>query len=226
MRGLIVLLALLSAPFVTAGAQSYPAQSQRCKHTTFTHHDADDAGGHSQDPDAQDDQHPFTHHDAQDADGHAQDPDAQDNRHPTVTHHDADDAGGHSEDPDGQDKKCTPAPPAPPSCGPTGALGGAASIAGQVISATTNAGEPGWCIQAFVNGAAVLGAATDASGNYTLTGLVGDTTTYLVCEAPKTGATQTFPAGVPLPSCPSGALGYSFQLNTGNASFVDFWDNP
>ena len=175
MRGLIVSLALLSAPFVTAGAQSYPPQSQRCKHTTFTQHDAQGAG---------------------------------------------------AQDPDAQDKKCTPAPPPAPSCGPTGSLGGTASISGQVISATTNAGEPGWCIQALVNGSAVLGAATDASGNYTLPGLVGDTTTYLVCEVQQTGSTQTFPAGVPLPTCPSGALGYSFQLNTGNASMVDFWDNP
>ena len=175
MRGLILSLALLSAPFVTAGAQSAPPQSQRCKHTTFTQHDAQGAG---------------------------------------------------AQDPDAQDKKCVADPPPPPACGPTAASGGTSSISGQVISATTNAGESGWCIQAFANGSAILGALTDASGNYILTGLVGDTTTYLVCEAQQTGATQTFPAGVPLPPCSSGALGYSFQLNTGNASFVDFWDNP
>ena len=205
MRGLIVSLALLSAPFVTVGAQSAPPQSERCKHTTFTHHDARDGDGHLQDRDAQDDRHHDAHHDDRDADGHSQDP-------------------------DGQDKKCVTDPPPPPppasTCGPTASLGGTASIAGQVISATTNAGESGWCIQAFANGSAVAGAPTDASGNYTITGLVGDTTTYLVCEVQQTGSSQTFPAGVPLPSCPSGALGYSFQLNTGNASMVDFWDNP
>jgi hypothetical protein len=172
MRVLLVSLALLSVPFVVAMGQD-PSQSQRCKHTTFTPHDAQDSGGHSQDPDA-------------------------------------------------QDRRCTPPPPPAPACGPTGSLGGSASVSGEVINATTNAGIAGWCVQVFKNGTALLGATTDASGNYTLAGIVGDTTTYLVCEVQQSGWSQTFPAGVPLPSCSSGALGYSFQLNTGNAASVDF----
>jgi hypothetical protein len=62
--------------------------------------------------------------------------------------------------------------------------------------------------------------ATDAAGNYAVTGLPAGS--YLVCETLQSGWTETFP-GPWGASCPGGTYGWAFNLADGQeGSFVNF----
>jgi len=70
-----------------------------------------------------------------------------------------------------------------------------------------------WCVQ--LSGTAT--ALTDASGNYTFTGLPDGT--YTVCELVQSGWQQTFPGSGD--TCPTG-FGWTFTLVGYSGSFVNF----
>jgi len=112
-----------------------------------------------------------------------------------------------------------PPPPPSPSCGPT--ISGTASISGTV--ANTTGGVSGVCVQALLSGAVVAGAATDGSGNYTVSVLASGEM-FMVCAIAPAGSTQVFPSiGLGLPLCPSGNPGYQFGLLAGAvAQLVNF----
>jgi hypothetical protein len=102
------------------------------------------------------------------------------------------------------DAQCTPPPP-------TGA-----SISGTVYNDIT--GRPAlanWTVQ--LTGTVTATAVTDASGNYSFTGLPAGT--YLVCEVAQSGWIETFPPVGATP-CGTGGLGYSFSLNAGNTALL------
>ncbi len=115
----------------------------------------------------------------------------------------------------------TPPPPPPPptsGCVATGPLGlGSSSIDGQVFQdASPWPGLANWCVQ--LSGTVTANAVTDASGNYMFSGLPDGT--YVVCEAVQTGWVETFPSNGA--SCASG-FGWSFTLSSGgSASFIYF----
>lgn len=103
------------------------------------------------------------------------------------------------------DAQCTPPPPA-----------AGASITGTVYNDIT--GRPGlasWTVQ--LTGTVTATAVTDASGNYSFTGLPAGT--YSVCEVAQSGWTQTFPPVGATP-CVTGGLGYSFSLSAGNTALL------
>jgi|SRR5579884_280148 hypothetical protein len=122
-----------------------------------------------------------------------------------------------------------PPPPPPPStgsCAVTAPLSlGTASITGTVSDGSNWAGLAGWCVQVTGTASATGGAvsatvATDASGNYLVTGLPAGS--YLVCEVLQSGWTETFP-GSWSASCPGGTYGWAFSLADGQeGSFVNF----
>ncbi len=115
---------------------------------------------------------------------------------------------------------CTPqetgcAVTAPPSLGTT-------VISGRVSDFSTGLGLANWCVD--LSGAVTATVATDASGNYSFTGLPGGT--YTVCEVLQSGWSEAFPTsafGVP---CPTG-FGWAFTLSAGSgASSVNFGNTP
>ncbi len=112
-----------------------------------------------------------------------------------------------------------PPPPPPPSAGcvNSGSTGGTASIDGQVyIDASPWPGLQGWCLQ--LSGPVSATAVTDASGNYSFTGLPAGT--YTLCEVVQSGWHQTFPTSGP--ACPGG-YGWTITVADGSgASFIWF----
>jgi hypothetical protein len=95
--------------------------------------------------------------------------------------------------------------------------GGTASIDGQVyIDASPWPGLQGWCLQ--LSGPVSATAVTDASGNYSFTGLPAGT--YTLCEVVQTGWHETFPTSGP--AC-SGGFGWTITVAAGSgASFIWF----
>jgi len=76
-------------------------------------------------------------------------------------------------------------------------------------------GLANWCIE--LTGTVTATLLTDASGNYSFTGLPDGT--YTVCEVLQSGWTQTFPSSGA--SCPTG-IGWTFTLVGYSGSFVNF----
>ena len=116
--------------------------------------------------------------------------------------------------------KCDPAPTPPPStCASTGALAlGPVSITGKVTNSSTFAPLANWCVEVF--GTLSASMPTDASGNYTFSGLPPGT--YSVCIDVQSGWTLDFPS--PAAACPGGIV-YTFALDPISgyaAGFVNF----
>ena len=116
--------------------------------------------------------------------------------------------------------KCDP--PAPvvqppsPSCSVSApSATGTLTIDGTVTVGTTNSGLTNWCIQ--LTGTVTATVLTDASGNYTFSGLPDGT--YTVCEVVQSGWQQTFPGSGD--TCPTG-YGWTFTLVGYSGSFVNF----
>jgi hypothetical protein len=199
MRVLMVLVALVAAPVVASVAQE------------SGHHDSE--SGHHDSKVRRDARHSV----ARRADVKA----------PLATPADCEQEGQHEGS--GCSTQTLPPPPPPPpptaSCSPSGAQVGT-YITGQVYhdGAATPNGLAGWCLELRINSAVVATALSDASGNYTFSGLAGDPTiTYLVCEVKPSGWTQTWPTlGVGTPACPSTLPGYSFS---GLAAGFQTWFN-
>jgi hypothetical protein len=77
-------------------------------------------------------------------------------------------------------------------------------------------GLSGWVIE--LSGPVTTTTSTDASGNYSFTGLTAGT--YTICETIGTGWRQTWPSSGT--GCPTG-VGYTFTLSDGQSgSLVDF----
>src|SRR5213080_4075740 len=108
-------------------------------------------------------------------------------------------------------------PPPSRGCVNSGPAGGTASIDGQVfIDADPWPGLAGWCVE--LNGPVSATAVTDASGNYLFSGLPGGT--YTVCETVQSGWHQTFPTSGP--PCATG-FGWTITvMDGGGASFIWF----
>ena len=124
--------------------------------------------------------------------------------------------------------KCDPAPvnpppPPPPSPAPSSSCSASApSASGTLtIDGTVALGTApysalaNWCVQ--LSGTVTATALTDASGNYTFTGLPDGT--YTVCELVQSGWQQTFPGSGD--TCPTG-FGWTFTLVGYSGSFVNF----
>jgi hypothetical protein len=119
--------------------------------------------------------------------------------------------------------KCDPPPtPTPPppasSCASTGALAlGGGSITGKVTNSSTFAPLANWCVEIF--GTLSASMPTDASGNYTFSGLPAGT--YSVCIDVQSG--WTLDASLTGAACPGGtAYTFSFDSVGYPASFVNF----
>ncbi len=109
-----------------------------------------------------------------------------------------------------------PPPQPPPSCPTTVLSGGTVTITGKVTDAATGNGLANWCIQVF--GTLSGSTTTDATGNYSFTGLPPGT--YSVCEVVQSGWTLVFPSSAA--ACPGGTV-YTFTLNNGDVGgFVNF----
>jgi carboxypeptidase family protein len=134
----------------------------------------------------------------------------------------ADDEGDDEDDEDDDDDEPPPPPPPPPptACSsPPVSPAGTQSISGTVFNSSTGAGLSGWCVEitatVTATGATVTAKVeTDASGDYTFTGL--PPATYTICEVVQSGWTQTSPQ-IPAP-CSSG-FGYQFELLAGESAF-------
>jgi SdrD B-like domain len=120
-----------------------------------------------------------------------------------------------------------PAPPPPPPPAPTStcsvtaqSTSGTLSIDGTVaLGVSPWTALPNWCIQ--LTGTVSATTLTDASGNYTFTGLPDGT--YTVCEVVQSGWQQTFPGSGD--TCPTG-FGWTFTLVGYSGSFVNFKNTP
>jgi len=112
-----------------------------------------------------------------------------------------------------------PPPPPPPTstCGSAPVGGGTVSIDGQVYQDFAPwSGLEGWCVQ--LSGPVSGAVTTNASGNYSFSGLPAGT--YTVCEVLQANWHETFPGDGA--GCPGG-FGYSITLIDGaGASFIDF----
>ena len=116
-----------------------------------------------------------------------------------------------------------PPPPPPPSPAPSSSCSASApSASGTLtIDGTVALGTApysalaNWCVQ--LSGTVTATALTDASGNYTFTGLPDGT--YTVCELVQSGWQQTFPGSGD--TCPTG-FGWTFTLVGYSGSFVNF----
>ena len=112
-----------------------------------------------------------------------------------------------------------PPPPAPaPTCSSTPAATGTTTITGTVLNSATWTGLANWCVT--LSGTVSGEVLTDASGNYTFSGLP-DGGNYTVCEVAQTGWQETFPDGSWGAPCASG-FGWSLPGASGFNAFVNF----
>jgi hypothetical protein len=115
-----------------------------------------------------------------------------------------------------------PPPPPPASCGLVNASAGTGVISGSVLEGRTGlfGGLGGWCVHVSLNGTDVASVATDAAGNFSVSGLADGM--YLVCQDVQSGWTETTPGGFGYPLCPSGLAGYTVNVVAGGGGSVFF----
>jgi len=118
----------------------------------------------------------------------------------------------------------TTTPPPSTGCTASSVNQGTAWITGRVYDANTGNNLTGWCVT--VTGTVTATAVTDASGNYTLSGLPAGS--YTVCETLQSGWSESFPNSSFGSSCSPSGWGWGFDLGGGQgAMFVNFGNtNP
>jgi len=108
-------------------------------------------------------------------------------------------------------------PPSTSGCAVTPPLSaGTSFISGRVYDASAGTGLSGWCV--VLSGSANATVATDASGNYSFTGLPGGN--FTICEVLSTNWHETFPGTWAGGTCPSGFPGWAFGLSGGQGGFA------